>query len=215
MGIDMSSAFDTIRRTSIHSCWGTHFTSRDSAVIHAFISAVIHAFISAVIHAFISAVIHAFISAVIHAFISLLICASVISSAYQLSSYPYSYSLFYGYYTPRPVHLISDMPTVAERYKFNEVENDGRKFLLETAKLCKVDCFELLTTEIANKAGNKGELLSIFVPAMKLMERQHKLIMNQRVHVKCIQVGHHPVAGAGNYIAGATLVSSARTFRHH
>ena len=75
------------------------------------------------------------------------------------------------------------MPTAAERYKFPEVENDGRKFLLETAKLCKVDCFEQLTNEIANKAGNKGELLSIFVPAMKLMERQHNLIMNLRVHV--------------------------------
>ena len=34
------------------------------------------------------------------------------------------------------------MPTAAERYEFPEVENDGRKFLLETAKLCKVDCFE-------------------------------------------------------------------------
>ena len=76
------------------------------------------------------------------------------------------------------------MPTAAERYKFNEVESDGRKFLLETAKLCKVNNFQELTNEIANKSGNKGELLSIFVPAMKLLERQHNLIMNQRVHVE-------------------------------
>ena len=76
------------------------------------------------------------------------------------------------------------MPTAAERYTFNEVESDGRKFLLETAKLCKVNNFQELTNEIANKSGNKGELLSIFVPAMKLLERQHNLIMNQRVHVE-------------------------------
>ena len=82
------------------------------------------------------------------------------------------------------VHLNSDMPTAAERYKFNEVESDGRKFLLETAKLCKVNNFHELTNEIANKSGNKGELLSIFVPAMKLLERQHNLIKNQRVHVE-------------------------------
>ena len=66
------------------------------------------------------------------------------------------------------------MPTAAERYKFNEVENDGRKFLLETAKLCKVDCFEQLTNEIANKAGNKGEeaAMSAFemVALLKAME---------------------------------------------
>ena len=103
----------------------------------------------------------------------------LISSAAILT---HSYSLFYGYCTRYTAHQL-DMPTTAERYKFHEVETDGRKFLLETAKLCKVDCFEQLTNEIANKAGNKGELLSIFVPAMKLMERQHNLIMNQRVHV--------------------------------
>ena len=73
------------------------------------------------------------------------------------------------------------MPTAAERYKFNEVENDGRKFLRETAKLCKVDCFEQLNNEIANKAGNKGELLTIFVPAMQLMERQQEQVISLQV----------------------------------
>ena len=75
------------------------------------------------------------------------------------------------------------MPTVAERFKFDLVETDGQKFLLDTVKQCKVDCVQELNHESVNKIGNKGDLAAKFLQAMQLIERQHNMIINQRVHV--------------------------------
>ena len=79
------------------------------------------------------------------------------------------------------------MPTVAERFKFDLVETDGQKFLLDTAKQCKVDCVQELNHESVNKIGNKGDLAAKFLQAMQLIERQHNMIINQRVHVSQYQ----------------------------
>ena len=79
------------------------------------------------------------------------------------------------------------MPTVAERYNFEKVESDGQNFLLDTGKLCKVDCVQELNQEIVNKIGTKGELAAKFLQAMQLIERQHNMIINQRVHVSQYQ----------------------------
>lgn len=79
------------------------------------------------------------------------------------------------------------MPTVAERFKFDLVETDGQKFLLDTVKQCKVDCVQELNHESVNKIGNKGDLAAKFLQAMQLIERQHNMIINQRVHVSQYQ----------------------------
>ena len=79
------------------------------------------------------------------------------------------------------------MPTVAERFKFDLVETDGQKFLLDTVKQCKVDCVQELNHESVNKIGNKGDLAAKFLHAMQLIERQHNMIINQRVHVSQYQ----------------------------
>jgi hypothetical protein len=75
------------------------------------------------------------------------------------------------------------MPTVAERFKFLEVENDGQNFLLDTVKLCRVNSAQELNHDNVNKIGTKGELAAKFLQAMQLIERQHNMIINQRVHV--------------------------------
>ena len=79
------------------------------------------------------------------------------------------------------------MPTVAERFKFDLVETDVQKFLLDTVKQCKVDCVQELNHESVNKIGNKGDLAAKFLQAMQLIERQHNMIINQRVHVSQYQ----------------------------
>ncbi len=76
------------------------------------------------------------------------------------------------------------MPTAAERYNFAEVETDGKKFIQETVKWCKVNDVAGLTQETVVKAGNKDVLGANFVRALQLIERQHNLILNQRVHVE-------------------------------
>ena len=75
------------------------------------------------------------------------------------------------------------MPTVAERFNFEKVESDGQNFLLDTVKLCKVNCVQELSPESVNKIGNKGDLNVKFLQAMQLIERQHNMIINQRVHM--------------------------------
>ena len=75
------------------------------------------------------------------------------------------------------------MPTVAERFNFEKVESDGQNFLLDTVKLCKVNCVQELSPEIVNKIGNKGDLNVKFLQAMQLIERQHNMIINQRVQM--------------------------------
>ena len=75
------------------------------------------------------------------------------------------------------------MPTVAERFNFEKVESDGQNFILDTVKLCKVNCVQELSPEIVNKIGNKGDLNVKFLQAMQLIERQHNMIINQRVHM--------------------------------
>ncbi|KAL5263941.1 hypothetical protein ACHWQZ_G005133 [Mnemiopsis leidyi] len=75
------------------------------------------------------------------------------------------------------------MPTVAERFNFDKVESDGQNFLLDTVKLCKVNSVQELNYDIVSKTGTKGDLAAKFLQAMQLIERQHNLIINQRVHV--------------------------------
>ena len=76
------------------------------------------------------------------------------------------------------------MPTAAERYNFVEVETDGRKSLQETLKWCKVGDLAGVNREIVMKAGNKDVLAEHFVRALQLIERQHNMVINQRVHVR-------------------------------
>ena len=76
------------------------------------------------------------------------------------------------------------MPTAAERYNFDEAETDGKEFIQEAVKWCKVNNVEGLTEETVVKAGNKDVLGANFVRALQLIERQHNLILNQRVHVE-------------------------------
>ena len=99
------------------------------------------------------------------------------------------------------------MPTVAERFNFEKVESDGQNFLLDTVKLCKVNCVQELTPEIVNKIGNKGDLNVKFLQAMQLIERQHNMIINQRVHMsqRSTSVSYDRVAGSSYITSGATF----------
>lgn len=75
------------------------------------------------------------------------------------------------------------MPTVAEKYKFSEVESDGKSFIGEVFELCKVHHVENVKLETVMRAGNKDVISNQLIRALQLIERQHNLIINQRVHV--------------------------------
>jgi len=112
------------------------------------------------------------------------------------------------------------MPTVAERFKFDLVETDGQKFLLDTVKQCKVDCVQELNHESVNKIGNKGDLAAKFLQAMQLIERQHNMIINQRVHVsqyqsRMIQLQDQVIKLQEQLLSAKEGVSKAIEFNEH
>ena len=112
------------------------------------------------------------------------------------------------------------MPTVAERFKFDLVETDGQKFLLDTVKQCKVDCVQELNHESVIKIGNKGDLAAKFLQAMQLIERQHNMIINQRVHVsqyqsRMIQLQDQVIKLQEQLISAKEGLSKAIEFNEH
>ena len=109
------------------------------------------------------------------------------------------------------------MPTVAERFNFDKVESDGQNFLLDTMKLCKVNCVQELTIDNANRIGNKGDLAEKFLRAMQLIERQHNMIINQRVHVsqnqsRMIELQDQVISLQKRLITAREGLSSAKEF---
>jgi len=79
------------------------------------------------------------------------------------------------------------MPTVAERYKFAEVEHDGKQFMNELFKQSKVFAVGSMTEETMMKLGNKDVVAKFLVTALQLLERQHNMVINQRVHLSSYQ----------------------------
>ena len=72
---------------------------------------------------------------------------------------------------------------VAERYKFAEVEHDGKQFINDLFKQSKVHGVGNLTTEVMMKLGNKDVVAKYLASALQLIERQHNMVINQRVHI--------------------------------
>ncbi len=79
------------------------------------------------------------------------------------------------------------MPTAAERYHFAEVEIHGKNFISDLLKLCKVYHVEDVKQENMMKIGNKDVFANQLVCALKLIERQQMLIIDQKVHVSAYQ----------------------------
>lgn len=79
------------------------------------------------------------------------------------------------------------MPTVAEKYKFSEVESDGKAFIADVVELCKVHHVANVKLDNVMRAGNKDAISNHLIRALQLIERQHNLIINQRVHAKSYQ----------------------------
>ena len=83
--------------------------------------------------------------------------------------------------------LFSAMPTAAERYNFAEVEIDGKNFISETLKLCKVYQVQDVNQDNVTKIGTKDAVVQHLVHALRLIERQQMFIANQRVHISSYQ----------------------------
>lgn len=79
------------------------------------------------------------------------------------------------------------MPTAAERYNFADVEKDGKDFISDLQTLCKVFKVTDVKQEVLTRTCNKDVLASNLEKALALIERQHMLIINQRVHVSAYQ----------------------------
>ena len=74
------------------------------------------------------------------------------------------------------------MPTAAEIYEFSDVESDGKTFISELLEQCKVYHVEDVKLENVMRVGNKDVIARQLVSAMSLNDRQHNLVINQRVH---------------------------------
>ena len=75
------------------------------------------------------------------------------------------------------------MPTVAERFRFGELEKDSKEFLNEAKKLCKVFSVGDVEQGALMRTCNKEVLAAHLVNALRLIERQHELVINQRVQI--------------------------------
>ena len=75
------------------------------------------------------------------------------------------------------------MPSVAEQFRFSEVEKDSKEFMSEMGKLFKVYRVGDIDQAAFMKACNKDVLATNLGEALKLIERQHQLIINQRVKI--------------------------------
>ena len=79
------------------------------------------------------------------------------------------------------------MPTEAEQYKFSEVENDGKSFINEVLEQSKVHHVKDVKLENVMRIGNKDLIAKQLVRALKLIERQHMLVIDQRVQASTYQ----------------------------
>jgi len=79
------------------------------------------------------------------------------------------------------------MPTAAERYNFADVEQNGKQFISEMFKQCKVHEVGSMTPELLVKLGTKDVLAQYLMSALQLIERQHNFVINQRVHISSYQ----------------------------
>ena len=75
------------------------------------------------------------------------------------------------------------MPTVAERFRFADVEKDSKEFVSGLQKLCNVHSVAALKQELLSKTCNKDVLAKYLANAMELIERQQEMVINQRVHI--------------------------------
>ena len=75
------------------------------------------------------------------------------------------------------------MPTVAERYKFSDVEQDGRNFFSDLSEGCKTHNAENITLAMLQKLGTKDVLTDWLFKALQLIIRQHNFAINQRVYI--------------------------------
>jgi len=79
------------------------------------------------------------------------------------------------------------MSTAAERYNFANVETDGKHLINNLLMQCKVFDVGSVKNENLMKMGNKDVIASYLASALKLIERQHNLVINQRVDISSYQ----------------------------
>ena len=80
------------------------------------------------------------------------------------------------------------MQTAEERYNFAEVEDKGNHFLTAMLQQCKVHEVASITPEIMMaKLGTKETMSKYFLAAVQLIERQHNLVIHQRVKISSYQ----------------------------
>ena len=65
------------------------------------------------------------------------------------------------------------------------MESDGRTFISDVLEQNKVHHVENVKIETLMRTGNKDVLAKQLVNALLLIERQHNLIVDQRVHGSC------------------------------
>lgn len=83
--------------------------------------------------------------------------------------------------------LLDTMPTVAERYKFADVEKDGKNLITEMQKFCKVQDMLDVKQDFLTRSCTKDVLATHLVRALEMIERQHMFVINQRVHISAYQ----------------------------
>ena len=79
------------------------------------------------------------------------------------------------------------MPTAADRYNFADVEMDGKNFISEIFKQSKIFGVADLTLDTVTKMGTKDVLANFLMRAVQLIDRQHNMLINQRVHISSYQ----------------------------
>ena len=73
--------------------------------------------------------------------------------------------------------------TAAERYRFGDVENEGKNFIIALQKLCKVYNASHDDQGVLIRTCHKDVLARHLASVMVLIERQHAFVINQRVHI--------------------------------
>jgi len=79
------------------------------------------------------------------------------------------------------------MPTAAGRYNFAELEIQGKNFISETLKLCKVYQVQNVNQDNVTKIGTKDFVVHHLVHALRLIERQQMFIVNHAVYISSYQ----------------------------
>ena len=94
------------------------------------------------------------------------------------------------------------MPSATECYKFSEVESDRKHFfndmLIKQCKLRDVANFTPDMPELLMKLGTKDVIASWLMRAVQSLDRQHNLVINQRVHISSnivISTRHYQTSG--------------------